>query len=292
MFEKLNDHSNMTDLEKSIAIYFLNVGYEIKNKSSRLIASELFVSPSTISRFCQQVGYSGFNQFRESYLSELNYLNSNFQKIDPNNPFTYKDKNMVLVNKLSSLYQETISDTVGLMHHDSLQKTSQMLIDCQKVVIGSAGDAMDIAETFKNRMIKIGKFVHVERRMDNLFYQASISNQDTCFILISYSGEVETIIRTAYILKKRHIPFFVLTSYGNNKLTEISALTLFLSTREKLVDNLGNFSSLLSISFILDTLYANVFTNNYDENYVKKVSMTRDYERKRRSDNPLINDFK
>ncbi|MDG3142719.1 MurR/RpiR family transcriptional regulator [Streptococcus suis] len=291
LFEKLSDQNQMTELEKSIANYFLNIGYDIEHRSSRSIANELFVSPSTISRFCQLVGYSGFNHFKESYLEDLSYLNSNFRGINPNKPFSYHDKNMTLVNKLSSLYQETIRDTVDLMHHDSLQKATQLLLTSQKIVIGSAGDALEMAETFKNRMVKIGQFVHVERRTDNLFYQASISTQDTCFILVSYSGEVDAIIRIARVLKDKGIPFFVLTSYGSNQLAEISPLTLFISTREKLVDNLGTFSSLLSVSFLFDALYANIFSYNFNENYAKKITMTRDYETKRRSENPLLKDI-
>lgn len=290
LFERLSDQSHMTELEKSIANYFLNVGHHLDKKSSRSIASELFVSPSTISRFCQLVGYSGFNQFKESYLKDLKYLDSHFQEINPNKPFSYQDKNMSIVNKLSGLYQETIRDTVELMHHDSLQKATQLLINQQTIIIGSAGDTLEMAETFKNRMLKIGKSVRVERRTDNLFYQASIAGQHSCFILISYSGEVDGILRTAKILKERKIPFFVLTSYGNNKLSDLSPLSLFLSTREKLVDNLGNFSSLLSVSFIFDALYANIFSHNFDYNYNKKISMVRDYEKKRRSNNPVIKD--
>ena len=52
LFEKLSDQNQMTELEKSIANYFLNIGYDIEHRSSRSIANELFVSPSTISRFC------------------------------------------------------------------------------------------------------------------------------------------------------------------------------------------------------------------------------------------------
>lgn len=83
LFERLSDQSHMTELEKSIANYFLNVGHHLDKKSSRSIASELFVSPSTISRFCQLVGCSGFNQFKESYLKDLKYLDSHFQEINP-----------------------------------------------------------------------------------------------------------------------------------------------------------------------------------------------------------------
>lgn len=291
LFERLSNQSQMTDLEKSIADYFLNIGYEIENKSSRAIAGELYVSPSTISRFCQLVGFSGFNNFKSAYLKDLSYLESNFQKINPNIPFTAKDKNISLAKKISALYTETIADTLGLMHHDSLQKATQLLLTHQNIFVGAAGDPLEMAETFKNRMIKIGKNVQVERRADNLFYLASTADQTTCFILISYSGGVETILRTAKVLKERQIPFFVLTSYGSNHLSEISPLVLYLSSREKLVDNLGNFSSLISVSFLFDVLYANVFSKDLEKNHTQKVAIVRDYERKRRSDNPIINDI-
>lgn len=49
---------------------------------------------------------------------------------------------------------------------------------------------------------------------------------------------------------------------------------------------------MISLSLLLDTLYSGVFSENYEENYRNKRKVTHEFERKRRSTNPLLNDSK
>lgn len=288
--EKLSNQQKMTETEINIAQYLLNIGHDIKNNSTRSIAKELFISPSTVSRFCQLIGFSGFSEFQQHYLEEIRYLESKFQSIDPNQPFNEIDKNKRLASKVGALYKETIEDTVELLHHDSLQKAERMLHTARELYVGSAGDTFDLANVFKNRCLKIGKKVTVEIRNDNLFYQACYAPNDSCFILISYSGETAMILKVAEKLRERQIPTIVITSYGDNQLSQLFETVLYISTHEKLVENLGNFSSLLSVHFILDVLYASIFNTCRQENYENRIRAAYEFEQARKSKNPLIRD--
>ncbi|MDQ0221679.1 MurR/RpiR family transcriptional regulator [Streptococcus moroccensis] len=125
--ERLLDHSEMTEIEAEIADYFLGAGHDLKTKSSRAIAKELFVAPSTITRFCQWLGFDGFNAFKEAYLSEVTYLDTNFKDIDPNRPFSKRDQNLAVASKMASLYQETVQDSLSLLNHDVLQQATRLL---------------------------------------------------------------------------------------------------------------------------------------------------------------------
>lgn len=290
IIEKLAQQHKMTEIEKSIAQYMLNVGHEMKDKSARSIAAELYVSPSTVSRFCQLLGFSGFSEFQKNYLEEVHYLESKFQLIDPNQPFDRADKNKRLAGKMGALYKETIEDTIELFHHDSLQRVERMLNVAENLYVGSAGDTFDLANVFKNRCLKIGKKVTVEIRNDNLFYQACYVAHNSCFILISYSGETAMILKVAEKLKERNIPTIIITSYGENRLSQLFDTVLYISTHEKLVENLGNFSSLLSVHFILDVLYASIFNANREEHYNHRTRISYEFEQMRKSQNPLIKD--
>ena len=104
--ERLSSQEEMTAVDKLLADYFLKSGREIKLMSSRAIASQLYVAPSTVSRFCQEIGFSGYNDFKEAFLAELDYLDRNFQDIDPNFPFTEKDMNIGLASKMATLYEQ------------------------------------------------------------------------------------------------------------------------------------------------------------------------------------------
>ena len=288
--ERLLFQENMTEVDKTLANFFIDSGRRVEKLSSRTIASTLFVAPSTVTSFCQFLGFSGYSDFKLAFLKELDYLERNFLNINPNFPFTENDINVALASKIATLYKETVEDSLSLLHHDSLQAATKLLSNAAIIYLGMVGDTFEMAETFKNRMIKIGKTVIVERRTDNLYYSACQVPKDACFILISYSGETESLLKVAKLLQNRKIPTIVLTSFGENALSSMFDIVIWISTREKLIENLGNFSSLISVSFILDTLYASVFQKHYTKNYQTKCDLSQMYEQKRRSLNPLLND--
>lgn len=288
--ERLLFQENMTEVDKTLANFFIDSGRRVEKLSSRTIASTLFVAPSTVTRFCQFLGFSGYSDFKLAFLKELDYLERNFLNINPNFPFTENDINVALASKIATLYKETVEDSLSLLHHDSLQAATKLLSNAAIIYLGMVGDTFEMAETFKNRMIKIGKTVIVERRTDNLYYSACQVPKDACFILISYSGETESLLKVAKLLQNRKIPTIVLTSFGENALSSMFDIVIWISTREKLIENLGNFSSLISVSFILDTLHASVFQKHYTKNYQTKCDLSQMYEQKRRSLNPLLND--
>lgn len=288
--ERLLFQENMTEVDKTLANFFIDSGRRVEKLSSRTIASTLFVAPSTVTRFCQFLGFSGYSDFKLAFLKELDYLERNFLNINPNFPFTENDINVALASKIATLYKETVEASLSLLHHDSLQAATKLLSNAAIIYLGMVGDTFEMAETFKNRMIKIGKTVIVERRTDNLYYSACQVPKDACFILISYSGETESLLKVAKLLQNRKIPTIVLTSFGENALSSMFDIVIWISTREKLIENLGNFSSLISVSFILDTLYASVFQKHYTKNYQTKCDLSQMYEQKRRSLNPLLND--
>lgn len=288
--ERLLFQENMTEVDKTLANFFIDSGRRVEKLSSRTIASTLFVAPSTVTRFCQFLGFSGYSDFKLAFLKELDYLERNFLNINPNFPFTENDINVALASKIATLYKETVEDSLSLLHHDSLQAATKLLSNAAIIYLGMVGDTFEMAETFKNRMIKIGKTVIVERRTDNLYYSACQVPKDACFILISYSGETESLLKVAKLLQNRKIPTIVLTSFVENALSSMFDIVIWISTREKLIENLGNFSSLISVSFILDTLYASVFQKHYTKNYQTKCDLSQMYEQKRRSLNPLLND--
>lgn len=66
---------------------------------------------------------------------------------------------------------------------------------------------------------------------------------------------------------------------------------LYISTRENLRNNIANFNSNLSISFLLDILYSAYFSINYKENFEYKMAVTKKLEHNRYSTNPILSDL-
>ena len=118
---------DFTYAEKEIVKYFLNQKEEIARQSTREISKRLYCSPSSIIRLCQKLGFTGFEEFKEMYVEELHYLNSNFSDINPSIPFMTEDNIQTISNKICSLYHEIIDDTHSLLDHDMLRKALNLL---------------------------------------------------------------------------------------------------------------------------------------------------------------------
>jgi DNA-binding MurR/RpiR family transcriptional regulator len=71
---------NFTSTDKKIYKALLEFPQLIERDSIAQLASYLKVSPSSIMRFCQKAGYSGYSEFKFEYLKQLNAFNESKQK--------------------------------------------------------------------------------------------------------------------------------------------------------------------------------------------------------------------
>lgn len=288
--EMLQNKENFSNVESVIADYLLEIKEGIKNESSRHIADSLYISAPSIVRLCKKLGYKGYNDFNDAYLSELDYFSSHFQDINPNLPFSKGEDEMIISNKLGRLYQETVDDTLSLLDRDELMKALKILMSAKNIIICSAGIPKDLAEIFKFRLSSINKNVITNHHITDLYYKASYAGPDDCFIFISYSGETEQINHVAEKVKQRRVPAIAITSLGKSKLNELIDCVLYISTREKLYENVGSFCSNVSVLFLLDILYANIFNKNYDMNLANKKQFSIEFERHKKTTNSMLKD--
>lgn len=286
--DDLKKQEHMTPVEKKIAAYFIDHGDDIQGQSAHTIAKELYTHPSMITRFCQKMGFQGYSDFRKSYVAEKSYQQTHFIAIDPNFPFGSQDKNIVVANKIGQLYHEIIDDTLSLVKHDDLQKMIDLIAKAKTIYVYSAGVQASLAQTFKDKMIRIGKNVVVEQYMNELFYRASFCHQNSLFMIISYTGEIEAELRGVRKLKERHVPVVAITTYGHNTLSKLADHVMYVSTREKIIENLGDFAMNLSTLLLLDVLYVNTFNLHFDQHYENKIISSKEFELHRKSENTLI----
>lgn len=290
IIDKLRQSKELSRGEELIAEFIIQAGEEIKGYSARSIAKETYTSPATVLNLCKKIGIDGFNNFKEEYLKELEYINRNFGEIDANMPFDDGDTIPMIANKLGALYEETIKDTLSLFRNDMVQEAVEIIRGSAGIHVYSYGTALNIAESFKEKMMKIGKNVYITNNLNYQRYEINCLSQRDCVIFISYSGETKSIINMAKTCIRHKIPFITITSYGENTLSNMGSVNLYISTRENLTHNIANFNSNLSINFLLDILYSAYFAVNYRTNYEYKLSVTKKSESRRSSTNPILQD--
>lgn len=286
--EKMND-LKFSPSERIVVDFILDKQELISDYSTTMIAGETYTSPSILVRISKKLGFGGFNEFKRAFLEEVIYLKKNFQDLDANTPFKRRDSFMDIANKITVLKQQSLSDTLSLIHHDSLHKAVRIIEKSDIVKVFAITNLTFLAEEFVYKLRRIGKKAETYSISNMMYQEAAMTKPCDCAVCISYSGESGELINTTTLLKTNDVPVIAVTSIGENSLSKTADVTLNTATREKSYSKIAGFSSIESISLILDILYSCYFNIDYDKNYEYKINLAKSTE-VRQIDNKIIQD--
>lgn len=268
------EHTHFSSSEAIIIDYILEQVLKIKNMSANSIAKATFTSAPLLVRIAKKLGYSGWNAFKEDFIAELEYLFKE-QKVDASIPFVVSDDIMTISNNIGQLQIDAIQDTMSMLNHDDLQTALRYLRNAKELDLYGVSNNLLLAEGFRSKLFYIHRNVNICRLPGNPKVQAAMSDETHCAILISYSGETEFIIEVAKVLKKKETPIIAITCIANNRLSKIADVTLRISSREMLHTKIGDFATTTSIKYLLDTLYAGIFSFDYQKNLDYKIQIAK-----------------
>ena len=287
--DALEDTELMSDSEKELASFFLQERLDVAALTARQLAASLFVSPSTVTRFCQRLGFSGFPDFKDSFIKEKQYLDQSVKDVDVNKPFKRGDSMWSVANAVRQMYAEVSDNTLGLQDYRDLERANALLDRADRIFIYSSGDHLLMAELFANKMTRVGRLVTVIERTDMMEFQMQHTSEQDVFILISYSGETRSLYRVLDAISRYSVNIIAIISFGKNTLSRAADIVLPISTHERLIQNYGNFSTGIAVSYILDVLYAD-YVSCHLEAVENKTVIEHRYQEHRFTDNPMIDD--
>lgn len=151
-----------------------------------------------------------------------------------------------------------------------------------------AAEAFTTPATLVRLGQRLGKNVLMESNQGELLFLLLSAAQEDCAIVVSYSGTTQRIVESVEILHQNGVPTILLTGLGQNPLRAMADCVLHMTTRERLSSKIANFTTEVSAQLLLDILYACYFAAHYDQNWDKRLQMTRQAELYRHSDNQIM----
>ena len=270
--------------EQVIVEYLLKEQLNIEPKSTSQIAKETFSSKSTIVKMAKRLKFSGWREFKTAYLEELRYLARQQATVDANYPFHEHDHYMAIAQKLARLEQEAIEETLSLLQYQTLQQVVQLLSQAPAIHVFAVSNNLLITQEFRYNMERIKKRVYVHAVQGEGMYAATLMEPQECALVISYSGETESLLTNIKILKKRGIPIILITSVGDNSMVRLANHVLRISTRERLYSKIATFANDSAITYLLDVLYGCVFQQKYQANADLRRQTSQIFELRRQSE--------
>lgn len=282
------EEGDFSNSERAIVDFILDRKQGIKDMTVKEIAQGAFASPSTLVRIARKMGFGGWNELKEAFLKEEEYLQSHFQEIDANLPFQRRDPIMAIAGKIAALRKEAIDDTRSLLTHDELQKATLYMRKASSVGVYAVSNNLILAGEFQHNMTRIGKKVELCQLQGETVYKAYMAERTSCALIISYSGETPVLVRGAEILKKHKIPVILITNIGESSLSKMADCVLRICTRERQYSKIATFTTDSSIAYLLDVLYSCMFALDYEKNLQMKIDAGRVIELGRESTVEII----
>lgn len=287
ILSKLEFALDFSPSEKEIAKYILQHNNDVLTMSIQKLSQMTYTSPATIVRLCRKIGLEGYSDFKIKYSAELQADSNINHRIDVNYPFLKKDNALQICQKLATLNQETILDTLNLIDPQKLNQLANILNQAKTIYLFGSGNSMLAALDFQHKMLRIGKRVELRQTTGEQIFLAYQCQADDLAILISYSGETSDTINYAKLCQKQKVPTLVITSLGENNLSKYGDYIINTGSREKIFNKIAPFASNISIRFILDILFSLVFIQNYDNYLEEKVNRDRKYDVRHPLNSPI-----
>lgn len=281
--ELMEEKERFSHNERIIIEFIKKLNININSYSARQIAKETYTSPSTVVRLCKKLNCESFREFKEKYIEELRYMNRK-ENIDNSIPFVEINTNYEIMNNMVTLYKEVSEDTIKCLDINELNKAIDMIKESNNIYVFSSGMTLNLARLFQEKMLKINMNVIVYDSLDLQYIKSVNCEQSDCFILLSYTGETTRILQIARNLKLRKAKTISVTSIGNNHLSNLTTCHLYVSSHEKITNNIADFSSILSTNLVLDILYSCVFNLDHRKNLKHRKELTERYEVQRQKD--------
>ncbi|MBO0998067.1 MurR/RpiR family transcriptional regulator [Bacillus sp. SD075] len=243
-----------TKTEEELAHYILQRPEEVSQLTISQIAKKLHISPATITRFCQKLAFSGFNEFRHELKRFVDLRNT------PKNM-----KNIKQVDYFAKLYQDhlgIIDNTFHITTYDNIQKAVSFLTKANKIHVYGIGSSGIAAQEFKSKFFRIGLTVEAITDPHQSIMDAALSNENSVVIGISISGTTKEVISAVKIAKKQGACILIFTGDKNSALSQLGDLTLLVTSKNSM--HMGqNISPLLPLLLLFDLIYTELVAKDY-----------------------------
>ncbi|MBG9586324.1 MurR/RpiR family transcriptional regulator [Cytobacillus firmus] len=243
-----------TSSESELAKYIIDNPDEVSQLSINQIAKKIHISPATITRFCQKISFSGFNEFKHELKRYIDLRNKPAMSSD-----------IKEIDYFSNLYQnhlEIIETTFRKMTYLDIQQAVSLLTEARKVHVYGIGNSGIAAQEFKWKFFRIG--IQVESITDphQAVMDAALSSGGSLVIGISVSGKTKEVIDAVKIAKRQGATVLAITSDKTSDLSQLADLSLLVMSKSSM--HMGqNISPTLPLFLLFDLLYTELVAKDY-----------------------------
>ena len=251
-------YSTLSKKEQRIADYILKQPEQIIHHTINQVADDLDVAESTVFRFCQRVGFKGYQALKIALASDVV---APLQDIHED--ITETDTALEIAEKIFSTNGKTIESTRQILEGISLEKAVELFLGARRIEFFGSGGSAVVALDAYHKFVRSGLQVSAMLESHMQLMSASQLTAEDVAVVISHSGASKETLDIAKLLKEKGVPTIAITNYAKSPLSKIADVSLFTVSQETAFRSEALASRIAELSLI-DALFTAVMIRRGD----------------------------
>lgn len=250
-------YASLRPSEQKVADVIIKSPQRIIHLSVGELARLSEVSEATIVRFCQNIGYSGFQSLKMSLAQDVAVP----MQFIPQE-ITLKDDLNEIISKVSHSNLQAISDTTEILDKGQLERAIEVISNARRIEFCGVGFSGLVAQDAAIRLRRIG--------LNTISYEdphlqansAALLSKEDVLVGVSLLGKTADILYSLKQAKLAGATTISLTQYSKNPISEIADINLYTTTENELF---RTGASRIAQLHVVDILYAAIAVRRYDK---------------------------
>lgn len=213
--------SSMTTVQKKIAKYLLDDSTRALNLSITQLANELSINPSSITRFCQKLGFSGYSDFCITVKRQIIS-----PQIDDAYYDFYGESSGELVRKSIVVFNRMINETLLLLDDKKLDLCTTLLANAHNVYAFGHGSGNASVLYAQAIFLQIGLPCLAFYEPSQVLISASLACKEDIIIIFSFSGRNKNLIEAIRLAKQNKVKIISITGFSNSPIAQMSDVSI------------------------------------------------------------------
>lgn len=246
-------YPSLTPTEKRVADYCLQHPEQIIYLSVTQLGERCAVGESTIIRFSQAAGFSGYQDLKLNLALELPARANKAVE----GTLSSGDSMQNLIEKITTMNVGALQDTSRLVNPRTLEEAIKKILQADRLFLLGVGVSGITAIDAQSKFLRIGllAFAFADSHLQ-IMSTAHVRSSDVC-IGFSHSGSTKDTVDTMRLAKQNGAFTIAVTDIVKSPITEVSDLVLLTSSTEDPLQS-GSLRSKIAQVHMLDLLYTGV----------------------------------
>ena len=258
-------YNSMTRSNKKIADYIFNHRLQAQYLSITSLADECGVAVATVTRFCRDLGFGGYNTFKialaKSGFTDEGHIEEYAQDAEAEDS-TFED----LLSRLYARHTSAIAQTMAKLNGKDVRRAVEILAAANRVLCMGQGGSLVAAMSMWTRFATVTPKFQCIQDSHMQAMTAALFGEEDAIVYFSYSGATREALDNLEIARRRRAKLILVTHFPNSPAAESADVVILCGPIEDPRQS-GSMYIKISQMFIVDVLYNEYcrITKNSDE---------------------------